>query len=449
METTLYVSDLDGTLLTPQEQLSPFTTRVVNRLVEQGVHFTYATARSRHSAEVVTAGLTKNLPVIVYNGAFVIDGATGEKLMESAFTPEQIAQVQAWGETCGLRPLCYAFVEGKERVSWREDLVNEGMAFYLSNRKGDSRLRPVGEDDALYRGEVFYFTYIGEQEDLEPLWQLARACPWLNATFQQELYRQEYWLELMPRAATKANASRRLLERLGCGRMVSFGDAVNDVPLLQAADWGCAVENAVPSLLEEADEVLPANTQDGVAKFLLADTAPALALGERAGEFRLRLYRPSDLEELIQLFYGTVHTVNLGDYSQREVDAWVPSPESVDREAWGQSLAAHYTLVAERDGVLVGFGDMDDTGYLDRLYVHKDFQGRGAATAITHALEGYARGLRVSRVTVHASRTARPFFEARGYRVEYAQQVERYGVLLENFGMELPLEEPSDGERRR
>ena len=106
METTLYVSDLDGTLLTPQEQLSPFTTRVVNSLVEQGVHFTYATARSRHSAEVVTAGLTKNLPVIVYNGAFVIDGATGEKLVESAFTPEQIAQVRDLWPAAPVLRLC-------------------------------------------------------------------------------------------------------------------------------------------------------------------------------------------------------------------------------------------------------------------------------------------------------------------------------------------------------
>ena len=177
-----------------------------------------------------------------------------------------------------------------------------------------------------------------------------------------------------------------------------------------------------------------------MARFLLADTAPTLALGERAGDFRLRLYRPQDLEGLIQLFYETVHEVNLGDYSPAEVDAWVPSPESVDRAAWGESLAAHYTVVAEREGQLLGFGDMDSTGYFDRLYVHRDFQGRGVATSIAHALEGFAHGLGAQRVTVHASRTARPFFERRGYRMLYAQQVERRGVLLENFAMELALE---------
>ncbi len=76
MKNTLYVSDLDGTLLTEEEKLTEFTLRVLNRLTEQGVRFTYATARSRNSAEVVTQGLNKSLPVIVYNGAFA--GGTRE-----------------------------------------------------------------------------------------------------------------------------------------------------------------------------------------------------------------------------------------------------------------------------------------------------------------------------------------------------------------------------------
>ena len=117
----------------------------------------------------------------------------------------------------------------------------------------------------------------------------------------------------------------------------------------------------------------------------------------------------------------------------------MPSPAAVDRAAWGESLAAHYTVVAEREGRALGFGDMDATGYLDRLYVHRDFQGRGAASAIAEALEGYALGLGLGRVTVHASRTARPFFQRRGYKTLYAQQVERRGVLLENFAMEKTL----------
>ena len=103
------------------------------------------------------------------------------------------------------------------------------------------------------------------------------------------------------------------------------------------------------------------------------------------------------------------------------------------QEAWHASFCGHYALVAEEDGAVIGFGDIDATGYLDRLYVHKGHQGRGVATALCDALEQYAAG---RPVTVHASITARPFFEKRGYRVCRRQQVLRAGVALTNFVME-------------
>ena len=440
MKSTLYVTDLDGTLLTPEESLSPFTVRVINRLVEQGVSFTYATARSLHSSSKVTQGLTKRLPVTIYNGAFVRRADTGENLIAQTFSPAQRKRVEQALTQAGLSPLVYTLDGDAERVLWRPETAGPGVARYIQSRAGDSRLLPVNPQEPLYRGEIFYFTCIGTREGLLPAWEQLRREPGLLALLQEEIYQPgEFWLEVMPAGATKAHAAGLLKERLGCGKMTAFGDGANDLPLLEAADYGCAVENAVPQLKEAADEVIPPNTRDGVARWLLADTAPALALGERAGAFRLRLYRPEDLEELVQLFYETVHTVNLGDYTREETDAWVPSPAAVDRAAWGESLSAHYTVVAEREGRALGFGDMDATGYFDRLYVHRDFQGRGAASAIAEALEGYALGLGLGRVTVHASRTARPFFQRRGYRTLYAQQVERRGVLLENFAMEKTL----------
>ena len=437
----MYVSDLDGTLLTGEQRLTDFTLRVLNRLVRRGVKFTYATARSRNSAEVVTRGLTKSLPVIVYNGAFIRRGDTGELLGKETLLPAQVDGAREIFRRHGISPLVYTLLEGVERVRWRPGRETPGVARYLEQRRGDPRFLPAGGEDSLYEGEVFYFTGIGEREDLEPAWEELSRVEGLRALLQEEIYQPgEFWLEVMSAAATKAQAAAWLKERLGCQRMTAFGDGLNDIPLLEEADVRCAVANAVPQLRQAAGQVIPANTEDGVARFLLADTAPTLALGERAGDFQLRLYRPQDLEGLIQLFYETVHGVNLGDYSPAEVDAWVPSAESVDRAAWGESLAAHYTVVAEREGQLLGFGDMDSTGYFDRLYVHRDFQGRGVATSIAHALEDFAHGLGAQRVTVHASRTARPFFEKRGYRMLYAQQVERRGVLLENFAMELALE---------
>ena len=146
----------------------------------------------------------------------------------------------------------------------------------------------------------------------------------------------------------------------------------------------------------------------------------------------LRPYRPDDCPALAALFYQTVHTVNAAHYTPAQLDAWAPAG-GPDLAAWDESFRAHLTLIAELDGKLAGFGDMDTAcGYLDRLYVHKDFQGRGVATALCGALEQAAAG----PVTTHASVTARPFFARRGYRVLRAQQVERRGVRLANYVME-------------
>lgn len=157
--------------------------------------------------------------------------------------------------------------------------------------------------------------------------------------------------------------------------------------------------------------------------------------------FVLRPYRPSDCGQVLQLFYDTVHTVNARDYTAEQLDAWADGKP--DEAVWNNSLTAHFSLAAEAGGVLAGFGDIDETGYLDRLYVHRDFQGRGIGTAVCEALEQEA--VRVMRqrqeerplcITTHASITARPFFEARGYQVKQEQQVERKGVLLTNYVME-------------
>lgn len=143
----------------------------------------------------------------------------------------------------------------------------------------------------------------------------------------------------------------------------------------------------------------------------------------------IREYQPSDCEEIAELFYQTVHRVNAQDYTKEQLDAWATG--QVDLENWNRSLLVHYSLVAVESERIVGFGDIDQTGYLDRLYVHADYQRKGIATAICDRLEQAVPGT----ITTQASITARPFFEKRGYQVVKTQQVERHGVLLTNFPM--------------
>lgn len=153
---------------------------------------------------------------------------------------------------------------------------------------------------------------------------------------------------------------------------------------------------------------------------------------ERGGEEKIviREYRQSDCEKLADLFYDTVHTVNAKDYTKEQLSVWATG--SVDLQKWNRSLLEHYSLVAVEGGGIAGFGDIDQTGYLDRLYVHKDYQRKGIATAICDELERTVQG----KITTHASITARPFFEKRGYTVIKEQHVERQGIVLVNFVME-------------
>lgn len=145
---------------------------------------------------------------------------------------------------------------------------------------------------------------------------------------------------------------------------------------------------------------------------------------------KIRNYKPSDCKEMAELFYHTIHTVNAKDYTEEQLNVWATG--QVDLEKWNQSFLEHYSIVAVDGDRITGFGDIDETGYLDRLYVHADHQNQCVATAICDALEQTAPG----NITTHASITARPFFEKRGYKIIKEQQVERQGIFLTNFVME-------------
>lgn len=144
----------------------------------------------------------------------------------------------------------------------------------------------------------------------------------------------------------------------------------------------------------------------------------------------IRKYESTDCKELAELFYNTVHTINAKDYTKEQLDAWASG--QVDLEKWDQSFQEHFTVVAVENGIIVGFGDIDTTGYLDRLYIHKNNQRKGIATAICDQLESKVQG----KIVTHASVTAKPFFEKRGYKVLKEQQVVRKEIFLKNYVME-------------
>ena len=151
----------------------------------------------------------------------------------------------------------------------------------------------------------------------------------------------------------------------------------------------------------------------------------------------IRSYHNDDCQAVLSLFYETIHKINRRDYTREQIEAWTNN-HNIDPTAWNLSLTHHKTLVAEMDNTIVGFGDLNGN-FLDRLYVHAEYQRRGIATAIMDRLERYAAEQNYATIVTHASITAYPFFRDRNYQLVKEQQVERHGVFLKNMVMQKEL----------
>ncbi|MCC5643503.1 GNAT family N-acetyltransferase [Nostoc sp. CHAB 5824] len=149
---------------------------------------------------------------------------------------------------------------------------------------------------------------------------------------------------------------------------------------------------------------------------------------------RLRIYEIADTEEIMKLFYDTVHEVNINDYTQEQVNAWAPA--NMDIDVWIKALASKFTYVAEEQGKIIGFGELEANGHIDRFYCHKDFQRKGIGKKILEQLESKAKSLGIQKLFTEASITAKPFFENHNFTVVKQQEVKRREQKLINFIME-------------
>ncbi|MBQ3141758.1 MAG: HAD family hydrolase [Clostridia bacterium] len=262
---TLYVSDLDGTLLRSDQSTSEYTDRVINSLVEKGMNFSYATARSIITAKKATLGIKAKIPLIVYNGAFVVDNVTGQLLLSNFFDGSVLAVLDDLFEH-GVYPIVYAYLDGKEKFSFVPQLCTRGMKAFLDSREGDIRTNAVESAEALKTGDIFYITCIDDPEKLRPLYEKYKDN--YRCIYQKDIYTQEQWLEIMPLSASKSNAVKQLQTMLGCEKLVVFGDGKNDIDLFCVADESYAVQNAEPELKKLATDVILSNNEDGVAKWL-------------------------------------------------------------------------------------------------------------------------------------------------------------------------------------
>ncbi|MBP3702408.1 MAG: HAD family hydrolase [Lachnospiraceae bacterium] len=263
---TLYITDLDGTLLHNDETVSEQTIQILNRLVKRGMKFSYATARSRVTAGHITRGLCQHFPVVLYNGAFIMDSTSSELVCSHFFNDKENDRIQSKLKELAVSPIVYSFIDEKEQFSFVTEAVTDGMKKFLDTRKSDIRRREVDSEDRLYLGYIFYYTCIDTEEKLAALYEELKSE--FQCVLSKDIYSEEWWLEIMPKDATKANAVQEVKKICGCEKVVCFGDGINDRTMFEICDEAYAVGNACEDLKEIATGVIGTNEEDAVAEFL-------------------------------------------------------------------------------------------------------------------------------------------------------------------------------------
>ena len=266
---TLYLTDLDGTLLRPDTSLSGYSKNILNRLIAEGMIFSFATARSYNTALPLLEGVTLTAPMIVHNGVFIVDESRAPVYF-NGFRKEESEEIFGLYQSYGIFPIVYSRIEGHNRMSFLQKESSKAQTEFALSRMDDkfdpNRVREIFTRDTALDGDVFYFTAIDDENKLLNAYKALKEkhC----CFYARDMYSGEWWLEVMPKSASKAVAAVQLKKMLGADRLICFGDAVNDIPMFEISDECYAVENAAEALKRIASGVIGANKEDGVAHFL-------------------------------------------------------------------------------------------------------------------------------------------------------------------------------------
>lgn len=274
----LFVSDLDGTLLNGRGELSSTSRRALYKLLERGVQFTLASARSHFSIQSIFGDLPFQLPIIEFNGAYISDYQTGHHLHINALDEVLSRAVLEIIVQRGLRPFISSFDGSRDHVRY-DELINYGMSWYEERRRAahDPRLSRAIDLTACLNESVVSFTVM--TEDRAALVELRHD---LDLQFGEQLrtyfYENEYskgtwWLTIHAPRASKQLAMQVLRdEYLPGATIVAFGDNHNDIEMIRLADRGIAVRNAIAELTAVADEIIGSNEEDSVVNYLMKVT---------------------------------------------------------------------------------------------------------------------------------------------------------------------------------
>jgi Cof subfamily protein (haloacid dehalogenase superfamily) len=269
----LYISDLDGTLLNSNKQISECSKQALNALINKGVYFSIATARTATSAVKILSGLQLNVPIILMNGVAIYDIYSEKYINIENIIVETAYEIVKILRKYNVTGFMYGIANDKVSIYY-ESLATVALQKYhdehVINYGGN--FTPVTSfADVIKEQEVIYFTLMGEQAELAVVVADLNTLQGIDAMLSSDVYIKKLWyLELHSTTASKYNAVQYLRKAYDFDKIIGFGDNYNDIPLYQACDDFFAVDNAINELKDRATGVIGDNNSDSVAKFIVA-----------------------------------------------------------------------------------------------------------------------------------------------------------------------------------
>lgn len=274
----IYISDLDGTLLNENAILSDFTKQELNELIiKHNVNFTVASARNIWTINKMFEGVKLKLPVIEFNGSFITDIKSGEKLVINNIDDSIIEGFLKTCEEFGQTPMISAF-NGTESNLYYRDNVSEGMDMYLENRRkiNEDSMISIDSNDNYMREKIICFTLINKSKYLDKLVKKIENNygNYLNIYYNRDIYYTDWhWVSIYSDKARKGNAIKELLKfsNMKDYELTVFGDHNNDIDMFKIANKAVAVSNGENQLKQMADYIIGSNRDDSVVKYIKMD----------------------------------------------------------------------------------------------------------------------------------------------------------------------------------
>lgn len=275
MEKTLFVSDLDGTLLSSDSRVSQRSVQILNEAIAKGALFTIATARTPSTVERLMKDVKANLPFIVMTGSAIWNPADGLFMESTVMLPDTAQKILDTVRSHNLPTFIYQLSEGKINIYHTGTLSDNERKFISERNDSQYKIFHIpenGESVIPYElTNISLFYSMQPTAHVEETFADIKGNIECNPIFYHDLFGEETGImEVFSPEASKANAIKRLKAISGADRVVAFGDNINDIPMLREADVAVAVENAVPEVKRIADVIIGPNTTDAVPRFILS-----------------------------------------------------------------------------------------------------------------------------------------------------------------------------------